>query len=230
MTLLKIIELAKNPTKDFEVEEKVTVAEVEEFYHIIETSPKILDIFESTDNAAKFLATVVDLNLIYGKEKATELFYGAKTKALMKGVRGGYIPTQVHYTLLKLRDAYPKAPLLALSKGRKLISKICNYRYSGLTMLDLLQNVYGKSINLITEQVPYVTNYQEQGYKKFYEVYVKNSDEIALIDKEFLDTFSNQEIRDIEYTEAGLKIKNKLLRTDYRFKGILVNDYDLRLK
>lgn len=230
MEFLELLKKVTNPEVAFEVEKKVTIPEIEDFYYTIKSFSNVFEIFESTDDANKFMLSCPDLMYIYGKEKLVELFYGAKTGALITGVKGAYIPTQVHYTLLKLKEAYPNEPMLAIDKGRKLINKMLGFSFAGMSIMEILENVYDRDIKLITEEVPYVPTINSREYRPYYEVYVRGSEDIALIDKTYLDTFSNQEIRELRMTEDGLMIKNKLLRTDDLFKGILTNDNDLRVK
>lgn len=230
MEFLELIKKLTNPENEFVVKEKVTIKEIEDFYYTIKSFNDIFEVFESTDDANKFMLTCTDLMHIYGKGKLIELFYGAKTGALIKGVKGAYIPTQVHYILLKLKEAYPNEPMLAIDKGRKLLGKMLGFSFAGMSVMEILENVYDRDIKVITEEVPYVPTINTKEYRPYYEVYVKDSEDIALVDKAYLDTFSNQEIRGLRMTEDGLIIKNKLLRTDSLFKGIVTNDNDLRVK
>lgn len=201
----------------------VTKEEVQEFLGIFYVDPYIKSVFDATENYQQFYDTFPWFKKVFEAVKAKELFYAAKCETIYEGVP----PTIVFLFKKALMQYEYKFANLALNRiDRRLLEP---YMKSGVlnsevTYKDVIENIIGKSVKLITASSPCV---DVDGVS---ELYVPNIDAVALVPTDMLKDISDlEDYNSVVYDKGvGLTVKGQPIRTMGGKVGLTKNDLDLR--
>ena len=201
----------------------VTKEEVQEFLSIFYTDDFIKSVFDATENYQQFYDALPWFKKVFEPSKAKELFYAAKCEMIYEGVPPTVI-FLIKKALLQFEYKYINVALNRLE--RKMLEPYMKYGVlsDGVTYKDVIENIMGKSVKLITESSLCV---DVDGIS---ELYVPNIDAVALVPTDMLkDISSLEDYRSVSYDkEIGLTVKGQPIRTMGGRVGITKNDLDLR--
>lgn len=194
------------------------------FAEILSISPAILSAAKEIEDSAVFYKMYPDIREVIGKTFASDVFYAYKVGYVYKGV-----PNKLCYILklAKESDAGLDAPNLGLSKASKLLRKYIGQVYScngvELTVKDIVDNVYGKSVRLLTDGTRKVRN------GSFWEVYVPGIDRVLLLPSDIADSITFDDCCSLQWDpNVGVVSNGTALRFFNHRVGITTDDFDLR--
>lgn len=177
--------------------------------------------FNITDSAKEFYESYELFNSIFDDCIKEDVFYANKLGYLFEGV-----PCKLTYILTKSIRAN-QTPNLALQSVSSLVwgrfLKNGTLR-EGITIKEILENIYGKNIVLLSEGVRKVK------YDDFSEVYVENVDRIVLLPPDIADTLGSiEDLKSIVYKKGlGVCFDSVPLRVYNGRIGIVEDEFDLR--
>ena len=192
------------------------------FKKLLKVSNVIEGVYEETEDSNSFFSMFPDIKKVAGGSVSVEMFYAAKTGFYYPGV-----PARLIYILNKLFAGGKYESINAsLNSAIKLLQLYCKsswkYGEETVTMKDVIENITGKSVTLLTVSVP------KTDANGVYEVWVPNVERVALLPQHIYEKLSYQDCEKIEYTPDGLSLNGMLLRTFSDRLGITKSDFDLR--
>lgn len=201
----------------------VTKEEVQEFLNIFYTDTFIKSVFDATENYQQFYDTFPWFKKVFEPVKAKELFYAAKCEMIYENVP----PTVIFLMRKALMQFEYKYANVALNRlERKMLEPYMKVGVlpADTTYKDVIENIIGKSVKLITASSPCV---DVEGVS---ELYVPNIDAVALVPTDMLRDISDlEDFNSVVYDkEVGLMVKGQPIRTMGGKVGITKNDLDLR--
>lgn len=194
-----------------------------QFKKLINISKSILATFESIDDANSFFTMYPDIKVVLGSSICVEAFYACKLGYYYKG-----IPTKLVYILNKtFKENDNKHINTALNTAINLIKPYISnvYEYNGedYTVKDIIENVVGTSINLITDSKRKIK------CSDCWEVYIPDIERVALFPNDIADMFGYADCEKLYFTvEKGIMFNDTVVRTLGNRLGITKNDFDLR--
>lgn len=153
------------------------------------------------------------------KEARDEIFF-----AMKNGFASPVVPARGIYLIMKAYDLY-KIPNLIF----KLIPKAelnCmfqqNYVGSGYTLRDVVCSLCSPTY------VPLAEGRYKVPFGKFFEVYIPNTDMVAVLPSDIANALEYTDIRNIECDKQGLKLGDKYIAFMCNHIGAGDSNYDLR--
>lgn len=201
---------------------KVTEEDVQLLNDILSINPMFMNDFLNTDHAPSFYSKYPDIKKVFGGVKCVDVFYALKLGHTYNG-----IPNRIPYLMNKAMtevDASAFNSVLCALKNTGIFGDVY-YDVDGtkVTNMDIIANVFRKRPQLITEDNLLVK------YDSFAEVYVRNTDTIALLPLDIADSLSREDCEAINFDKTlGLVINNVPIRTLGNRLGVALDDYDLR--
>lgn len=201
----------------------ITKDDVDKFHSLLEINSCIKVAFDETDSATSFYNAFPDIKKLIGTPIASEVFYAYKLGHFYTGIPNKLV--YVLFTTFKTTDfTLPNLVIWKVSKELdKFADKIYNYEDKKFTVKSIIENVYGKSANIISESSYKCLN------DGFYEVYISNVDRIAILPKDIGEALSDEDCRRLEYDKnKGIVLGDTPIRRLNGRLGITLDDFDLR--
>lgn len=194
------------------------------FAEILSISPAILSAAKEIEDSSVFYKMYPDIREVVGKTFASDVFYAYKVGYVYKGV-----PNKLCYILklAKESEAGVDAPNFGLSKVSKLLKKYAGQKYvcngAELTVKDIMDNIYGKSVRLLTDGTRKTMN------GTFWEVYVPEVDRVLLLPDDIGKVLTFDDCCSLQWDpDVGVISNGKALRFFNNRVGITTDDFDLR--
>lgn len=224
MLYLDLIEIVRGKYKEKADTEgryvSASVDDILQFKDMLQIDRVYADGFKKTESAAEFYEAYELFDKTFDKRLQESLFYGAKLGFFFEGV-----PNRLTFLLKKAAStsATPSITLQSVSplawgrflKKGTLPDDIC--------IKDVLDAIYGTETQLVDILQLRVR------HREFSEVYVGNVDRICLLPNDIADTLSIEDLQDVRYVpKVGVCVNNEPLRTFDGYKGITMDEFDLR--
>lgn len=222
MNLVEMNEAILTANKTLQKVPSFTQEHIMEFKRLLKISSRIESSYEDTEDSNSFFSMFPDIKKILGTSVCVEVFYATKTGFYYNG-----IPAKLVYILSKLfMSGSYKSVNTAINSAVRILSIYAksSWDYSGteLNMKDVIENIIGKPITLLTASVPKTES------NGLYELWVPNVERVALLPDYIFEKLSYQDCERVEYTTEGLALNGMLLRTFQDRLGIVKDDFDLR--
>lgn len=225
MTLLEFNDLLLvNPNRIEVKVPTVTQDMCDIFRRIVASSRTMQNVYDMTDDANSFFYMFPDVKKLLGTGTCVEVFYACKLKFVYDGV-----PSKLVYIVNKMfSECGTIAVNSAINRTLPLLKPYVNDVYNvdgkSVTVKDVIENIAGFPIKLLTSSVPKVkaTN--------CFEVYVRNVERVALLSPAIAKLLPYAECEKIKFDrELGLVIGDGdvILRCLCGALGIVKNDFDL---
>lgn len=224
MSLLDINnQLLKEATEDMKPSYVVTQDDVQELQSILDINQTIFNIFKGTNSAKDFFKSFPDIKTVIGSQKSSDVFYALKLGYALNGIPGKLVYA-ISTVFQSQENKYPNLAIWKLQSelkpyvGKNIVTDEGKY-----TLKDVIENIYGKSINLISDIQYKVTN------DDCNEVYIAGTDRIALIPNDLGGALSDDNCRNLEYEpKLGIVLNSTPIRRLNGRLGVTLDDYDLR--
>lgn len=221
MTLLQLNDAIQNPKEGHRVVEKITSEDVNEFNRLISINNSSKVAFDTIDDANAYFSIFPDIKKIIGSKKCVEVFYALKCGFVYDGV-----PGKLTYMLIELFKLMDKESVnRSLNSAVKLLDKYAGYTYgdSKFTVKDIIENILGKSVSLLTDYCRKVK------VGDYWEVWIPGENAVALIPDDIANMLSSDNLEELYYdSDKGLMLKEIPLRTLNNRVGCTLDDFDLR--
>lgn len=222
MNLVEMNEAILTSNKSMQKVPEISDEKILEFKRLLKISSRIEAVYEETEDSNSFFSMYPDIKKILGASVCVELFYAAKTGFYYKGV-----PAKLVYILHKIAtDKHYQSVNIALNSAVKYLQLYCkskwDYKGEDVGMKQVIDNIFGKSVTLLTESVP------KTDANGVCEIWVPNVERVALLPSNIFEKLSYQDCERIEYTPDGLTLNGMLLRAFNDRLGITKDDFDLR--
>lgn len=199
----------------------LTEEEFEAFRALLNIDDSYGKMLQQTEIASEFYETCPIIETLTDKEIQEDVFYAAKLGYYFVGV-----PSKLVYILRKAIRQY-ESPNLAISAlDTRVIAKYLKEGAlaEGITIKQVIEKLLGTNFELLSDY-----NRKVQ-FRTYYEVYIPNTDRVALIPSEIAGYIeSYEDLKSLQFdSELGITIHGKPLRTLDGRLGVTVNDYDLR--
>lgn len=193
------------------------------FRGLIAASKTATDMYNGCDDANSFFSVYTDIKKMIGASICNEVFYACKLTYVYDGV-----PSRLVYIISKMiskcNTAYPN---VAINRTYKLLSKYLSDVYivggQEFTVKDVIENMFGFGIKLITSSVPKVKS------TNCYEVYVRDVERVALIPGDIARILPYAECEKLRFDrQVGIVMTDGTpLRCLNGRLGITKDDFDL---
>ena len=210
--------------KKLQVVEPVTQEDFDFFNELLSIDDSTKNDFDCGDNANGFFKAYPDIKKAIGAERAANVFYARKL-----GYSCECIPNKLMFLLMSAIKEYngTNTPNLILERVGTSIRQYANVEWKNgesiFTFKDVLDNAFGRSVNIITEYNSIVTN------GDFTELYVENVDRVAVLSKDIGSLISYDDARNVRFdVDNGLMLGEYPLRCFKGRLGITMDEFDLR--
>ena len=198
---------------------RITEEDIELFKSLLVINDNFKKAFEDTNSATIFFTQAPFIKEIVGNKIAVEVFYACKAGFYFEGV-----PAKLTYELSEVFKLYPDGlPNAAILSCKNSLQSYLLKTFNGNTLLDIIENIYGKPFKLIINGVFKVRN------GDFTELYVPNVDRVAIIPNDIAESISFEDCADISYEkDLGVCVKGMPIRRFGRRLGVTKDEFDLR--
>lgn len=202
---------------------QITQEDIMLFYDMLSISKNIQSLFDSVDDSNTFFKIYPDFKKVLPNGKAVECFYAIKKGNIWEGV-----PMRLVYIITKAFENNGKDLVnRALNTATGLITPYASDTYifgeESLTVKDIIDNIVGKNVKLLTLSNPIVK------YKDCVEVFVPNANRVAVLSGDIAEYVTVDNCDTLQWDKVnGLTIEGIPLRTLNNRLGITRDDFDLR--
>lgn len=227
MTLLEINKKICGRFTDIPEEQKkstsrlATVKDLNLFNSLLSSDQGERDCLGITESYKEFYEAFEKFRIMIPDDVKEDVFYAAKMNIIYEG-----IPMRLVYLIHKAMLKYKNLNVAIRSIKENVLAKYLEPGVlpEGITVKDVIETYTGKEAKLITESC-YKVDYD--GYS---EVYVANTDRVALLPSDIADSFrSLDDLRSIYFDEEkGLMFGDMPIRILGGRVGISFDEYDYR--
>lgn len=216
-------EIMSKKRKQIIIKNQITPDDILLFYDMLNISKNIQNLFESIDDAHTFFQTYPDFKKVLSNGKAIECFYAIKKGNIWQGV-----PMRLVYILTRVFEENDKQLVnTALNTATGLLSRYAsdtyNFEGSSLTIKDIIDNIVGGNVKLLTLSNPIVK------YKDCIEVFVPNVNRVAILPLDMAEYVTLDNCSTLQWDKVnGITVEGIPLRTLNNRLGITRDDFDLR--
>lgn len=221
MTILEMSDIINSAAKEKKCS-AVTDEALSTFAEIISISPAIKSTADQVIDAKVFYAMYPSVREAVGISESVDVFYAYKMGYAYVG-----IPNKLCFILKHMKSIEPEAYNLGLQRAQNLIKKYIGdvycYEDSRISFKDVLDNIYGQSVKLLSDGVRKVQ------HKGFWEVYIPDIDRVALMPDDIGSALSFEDCCALKWDKnVGITLNGEGIRFMRGRIGITTNDFDLR--
>lgn len=194
-----------------------------EFKELLAISPNMKNVFSAVDDSNAFFKMFPDVKKVIGAKICAEVFYACKLGYYYDG-----IPSKLVYILNKaVKNCGRDFANLTVNSAVNLLRTYASaqYRYDGSTICvkDVLDNVFGKSVDLLT------TAKMKIKTGDVWEVFIPDVERVALMPDDIASMISYGDCDKLSFDiNKGIMLGDVPVRTMNGRVGITRNDFDLR--
>lgn len=193
------------------------------FNQILNIDESIKLAFDGTEDASRFYRMIPDAKVALGNTDAESVFYAFKLGYAYTGA-----PAKLVYVLTKsLNGLGGKYINTAIFGVYQYLRPYVNTQWVSdageVTLKDLIENVYNKPIDLLTESKPLIKS------DDAYELYISDVDRIAILPVDIGELISYEDALNVKFdSSVGIVLSGIPLRSFNGRLGITMDDFDLR--